>query len=180
MHRCVLWCLSCFLAVGLVVQGSAANSVLHDEPGWKLGSVLPVPRREGESTESLWRKAKAAMDQGNFSEARPLLRQAVQQDPTDGALWFHLGASCAELNEIDEAIAAFERARSLAPRQPDTYFNLGLMYWRKGDVNKAKESYRAGLALRPKETSALRNYSLLLMKTGDYRAAVEPLQRLDK
>lgn len=143
-------------------------------------SVLLVhaAAQETETTSSLWAKSKAAMAQGNFAEARSLLRQAVKQDPKDGALWFHLGASCAELNELDEAITAFERARVLAPGQPDTYFNLGLVYWRKANLNKAKESYRAGLTLRPKETSALQNYALLLMKTGDYKAAISPLQKL--
>jgi tetratricopeptide (TPR) repeat protein len=140
--------------------------------------LSPVAAQETETTASLWARSKAAMAQGNFAEARRLLRQAVQQDPKDGALWFHLGASCAELNELDEAIAAFERARMLARGQADTYFNLGLVYWRKGDLTKAKESYRAGLALRPRETSALQNYALLLMKTGDYKAAISPLQKL--
>ena len=140
--------------------------------------LAPVAAQEPETTESLWAKSKAAMAQGNFAESRRLLRQAVQQDPKDGALWFHLGASCAELNELDEAIAAFERARVLAPGQPDPYFNLGLVYWRKGDLGKAKESYRRGLAIRPNETSALQNYALLLMKTGDYKAAISPLRNL--
>jgi tetratricopeptide (TPR) repeat protein len=140
--------------------------------------LLRVAAQEMETTESLWLRAKTAIDQGNFSEARRLLRQAVQQDPKDGSLWFHLGVSCAQLDEFDEAITALERARALAPRQADTYFDLGLVYWRKGNINKAKEAYRAGLALRPKETSALQNYSLLLMKTGDYKTAVAPLQKL--
>jgi len=136
--------------------------------------------QEQDSAASLWVRAKAAMDQGNFSEARGLLQKAVKQDPKDGALWFHLGVSCLELNDLDEAIPAFERARALAPRQADTYFNLGLAYWKKANLNKAKEAYRAGLALRPGETTALQNYSLLLMKTGDYKGAVAPLQRLKK
>jgi tetratricopeptide (TPR) repeat protein len=140
--------------------------------------LLRFAAQETETVESLWPKARAALDQGNFKEARRLLRQAVQQDPKDGALWFHLGVSCTEINELDDAITAFERARALAPGHADTYFNLGLVYWKKGNVNKAKESYRAGLALRPTETSALQNYSLLLMKTGDYRAAIAPLQNL--
>jgi tetratricopeptide (TPR) repeat protein len=140
--------------------------------------LLRFAVQETESVAALWPKAKAAMDQGNFEESRRLLRQAVQQDPKDGALWFHLGVSCTEINELDEAITAFERARVLAPGQADTYFDLGLVYWKKGNVNKAKESYRAGLALRPKETSALQNYSLLLMKTGDYKTAIPPLQSL--
>jgi tetratricopeptide (TPR) repeat protein len=134
--------------------------------------------QEQPTAASLWPKAKAAMSQGNFAEARRLLREAVQDDPKDGALWFHLGVSCTETNNLDEAIAAFERARTLAPRQADTYFNLGLVYWRKGEINQAKESYRAGLALHPKETGALENYSLLLMKTGEYEAAIAPLKEL--
>jgi len=179
MARCVLPYLSCFLAIGLSINGSARIS-LHDELSWKSGRLLRIVAQETGTAESLWPKAKAALEQGNFAEARRLLRQAVLQDPKDGSLWFHLGVSCAELNDFDEAITALERARTLAPRQADTYFNLGLVHWRKGDVNKAKDSYRAGLALRPKETSALQNYSLLLMKTGDYKAAIAPLQDLKK
>lgn len=144
----------------------------------KPARLLRVAAQATETPESLWLQAKAAMDQGNFSQARRLLQQAVQDDPKDAALWFHLGVSCAELNQFDEAITALEHARTLAPRQADTYFDLGLMYWRTGDIKKAQESYRAGLALRPKESSALQNYSVLLMKTGDYKAAIAPLQAL--
>ena len=31
-----------------------------------------------------------------------------------------------EVNELDDAITAFEHARVLAPQRADTYFNLGL------------------------------------------------------
>lgn len=142
------------------------------------GFLLPVAAQEPDAAESLWPRAKAAMERGDFTDARRLLRLAVQQNPKDGALWFHLGASCAELNQFDEAITALERARALAPRQADTYFDLGLVYWRTGNINKAKQSYRAGLALRPTEPTALQNYSVLLMKTGDYKTAIAPLQAL--
>ena len=118
------------------------------------------------------------MEKGDFAQAREMLQRAVKAYPRDASLWFHLGASCGELNDVDAAIAAFERARTLDPRQPQTYFNLGLLYWRSGDLGKAKESYRAGLALDPTDTDALKNFSLLLMKTGDYKNAVAPLLRL--
>lgn len=94
--------------------------------------LLRYASQETESVTELWSEAKAALDQGHFEEARRLLRQAVQQDPKDGALWFHLGVSCTEINDLDEAITAFERARALAPGRADTYFNLGLVYWKKG------------------------------------------------
>lgn len=179
MIRSVPPCLFCLLAVGLVVPSSTMSSADRDKDRCSnRGRLLRVAAQETETAASLWSRAKAAMDQGGFAEARRLLRQAVQQEPKDGALWFHLGVSCAEVNQLDEAVAAFERARALAPRQADTYFNLGLVYWRMGKVNQAKQSYRAGLALRPNETSALQNYSLLLMKTEDYQAAIAPLRQL--
>jgi len=179
MAGCVLLCVPCFLAVGLVVSNAAKVSINNDGAGLESAPVLRVAGQDAETAESLWPKAKAALDHGDFTEARRLLRQAVKEYPKDGSLWFHLGVSCAELNEFDEAITDLERARALAPKQADTYFNLGLVYWRKGNLNKAKEAYRAGLVLRPKETTALQNYSLLLMKTGDYKAAIAPLQQLE-
>lgn len=174
-------CVPSYLSFLVLLMGIVLNI-----PAWSavnLASAAGASHFEGSPQEkqtaaALWPKAKAAMSQGNFPEARRLLREAVEDDPNDGALWFHLGVSCTETNNLDEAITAFERARSLAPRQADTYFNLGLVYWRRGEINQAKESYRAGLALHPKETSALENYSLLLMKTGEYQAAIAPLKEL--
>ena len=128
--------------------------------------------------QALWQQAKAAMEKGDFAQAREILLRAVKAYPKDASLWFHLGASCGELNDVDAAIAAFERSRTLDPHQPQTYFNLGLLYWRSGNLGKAKESYRAGLALDPTDTTALKNFSLILMKTGDYKNAVAPLLRL--
>lgn len=176
MSRCVGLYLPSLVLMGMIATVPAKSLALLD-----VGSpnrLQASPAQEQETAASLWPKAKAAMNAGNFSEARRLLREAVEDDPKDGALWFHLGVSCTETNNLDEAIAAFERARTLAPRQADTYFNLGLVYWRKGDVSKAKEAYRAGLALRPKDTGGLRNYSLLLMKTGEYQLAIAPLREL--
>jgi tetratricopeptide (TPR) repeat protein len=177
MARRVRSYVSSLALMGMVVTIPARSLINFAECGG-ASRFVGSPAQEKETVGSLWPKAKAAMSQGNFAEARQLLREAVEDDPNDGALWFHLGVSCTETNQLDEAITAFERARTLAPRQADTYFNLGLVYWRKGEINKAKESYRAGLALDPKETSALENYSLLLMKTGEYQAAIAPLEKL--
>lgn len=120
------------------------------------------------------------MERGDFLRARQLLLGAVKADPKDPALWFYLGVSCTQLNDADQAIAAFERARTLAPKRPDTYFDLGLLYWRNGDIGKSKAAYEAGFALDPDNASALQNYSLLLMKTGQHRDAIASLLRLKK
>ena len=103
----------------------------------------PCRRAAGSEHGDLWQEAKAALDHGQFAEARQLLSHAVQINPNDPALWFHLGVSCSQLNQVDDAINAFEKTRSLAPDKADVDFNLGLLYWRRGDVGKAKDAYRS-------------------------------------
>ena len=137
--------------------------------------ILLAAAQQGSSTSGLWQEAKAALDHGQFAEARRLLSEAVRVNPNDPALWFHLGISCSQLDQVDDAIHAFEKAHTLAPGKADVDFNLGLLYWRQGDVGKAKEAYRSGLALEPAEPSALQNYALLLIKTGESGKAIAPL-----
>ena len=87
MIRSVPPCLFCLLAVGLVVPSSTISSADSDKDRcWNRGRLLRVAAQETETAASLWSRAKAAMDQGGFAEARRLLRQAVQQEPKDGAL----------------------------------------------------------------------------------------------
>jgi tetratricopeptide (TPR) repeat protein len=140
--------------------------------------LLLVAGQQTPNSAILWQEAKAALDQGRFVEARQLLSRAVQISPKDPALWFSLGLACSQLNQVGDAIDAFEKTRRLAPDKADVDFNLGLLYWRSGDVGKAKEAYRAGLALDPDRTSALQNYALLLIKTGESDKAIAPLNSL--
>lgn len=132
------------------------------------------------STAALWQEARAALDRGQYAGAKRLLSEATQINPRDPALWFHLGVACGELNQVDDAIHALEKARELAPDRAEVDFDLGLLYWKRGDVGKAKESYRTGLALDPGQSGALQNYALLLMKTGESDRAIEPLLALKK
>lgn len=124
---------------------------------------------------ALWQEAKTFLEHQQYGEAQRVLTLAVKASPDDPAFWFHLGVSCAELKDVDAAIRAFERARTLSPNRAEVHFSLGLEYWHHGDIGKAKEAYRAGLALDPKDTHALQNYALLLMKTGEPEKAIDPL-----
>ncbi len=173
-------CLICVLAI-LFGLNSARGFPLLSRPDFSARSFepyLPVSDQPGSDSTALWKQAKAAFDRGDFVEARRILALAVKSNPQDASLWFHLGVARSQLNDVDQAIAALEHARTLAPRQPETYFDLGLLYWKSGEIGKAKQAYRAGLALNPKEPSALQNYALLLMKTGEYKDAIGPLIKL--
>src|ERR1700752_2612924 len=105
MARCVFSFFSLPLLMGIVVSVPArALALLPNRAAPSYAQANQAPEREAPA--SLWAKAKAAMAQGNFAEAQRLLREAVQQDPKDGALWCHLVVSCTEPKNLDEAIAA--------------------------------------------------------------------------
>jgi tetratricopeptide (TPR) repeat protein len=130
------------------------------------------------SAQRGWEQGQIAIEHHDFAASKQLFASAIKANPNDPALWFYLGVSCSGLNEADEAIAAFEKARSLAPNRAEIDFNLGLLYWGRGDIAKAKQAYRAGFALSPSDPTALQNYASLLMKTGDSRGAIAPLNAL--
>ena len=141
-------------------------------------AVLILLAAAATNPAELWKEADAFLQHQQYAEARRVLSQAVKADPNEPAFWFHLGVSCVELKDTDAAIAAFEKARTLAPGKAEVYFSLGLEYWHRGDVGKAKETYEAGLRLDPKQPAALQNYALLLMKTGEPGKAIAPLLAL--
>ncbi len=123
---------------------------------------------------------RAALDHGQFAEAKKLAVVGLQTHREDPALWFDLGVSCNGLNEVDQAIDAFEKAHAFAPNKPEVDFDLGLLYWQKGEVAKAKEAYKRGLARDSKNDAALQNYALLLIRTGENEEAIGPLLALKK
>ena len=130
------------------------------------------------SLENLVQQAQEDLKAGRYSAARQKLGEAVKRVPNDPALWSLLGFAHGQLNELDPAIASFEKVRALAPQDAATYLNLGLLYWRKGDISKALELYRKGLELKPTDVAGNENYALLLMGTENYREAIGPLQRV--
>ena len=112
----------------LVVEGEhpAVTPIKSSMLLFPSAKLLEVSAQQSADAVALWPQAKSAMERGDFAQARQILLRAVKASPKDAALWFHLGASCSELNDDEEAIAAFERARVLAPRQAGHLLRPGL------------------------------------------------------
>ena len=57
------------------------------------------------------------LQEGNFTAAEDALLQAVRHDPSSAVTYRHLGALYEKLGRIDQARAAFEKARQLSERR---------------------------------------------------------------
>ncbi|MCX6129916.1 MAG: tetratricopeptide repeat protein [Proteobacteria bacterium] len=70
-------------------------------------------------------KAEQAFRVGDFSEASRIYLDAIQKGHnTSSELFYNLGAAFYKKGELGAAVAAFLRARELAPSDPDIQYNI--------------------------------------------------------
>lgn len=83
--------------------------------------VLHLPARE---TGSLWDRARATYDQGDFSRAADIYAQVREEHGTSAALEYNLGNTHMRLGNLPEAVGHYRRAQWLDPGDPDLAANL--------------------------------------------------------
>jgi cytochrome c-type biogenesis protein CcmH/NrfG len=99
---------------------------------WTAGTMVLSLRSE-ETTRS---KEEAA-------RLKTVLEQSLKSDPNNSTLWVHLGFANRDLDDIDGALAAFEKATQLNPKNPDALYMLAIIYEKKernADAVKAWKS----------------------------------------
>ena len=74
------------------------------------------------------------------------LEQDLKTDPNNSELWLHLGFAYRKMGNMDQAQAAFEKASSLNPREPDAFYMLGLIYESKHQTQAAEKAWKDYLA----------------------------------
>lgn len=97
----------------------------------------------------LLRSGRALTALGLRRLALACFRAASRRDPPEREAWSAIAFLHAERRELREALAAFERARALAPDHAPTEFNVGFVLQRLGRHAEAIERFRHALALDP-------------------------------
>jgi tetratricopeptide (TPR) repeat protein len=64
------------------------------------------------------------------------------------------------LERTEEAIAEFEAAAAVSPREPNVHFGLGYLYWKSHRYDEAKREFQSELSIDP-------NHPLALAYLGD-------------
>ena len=102
----------------------------------------------------------------------------LKSAPNNAGVWAYLGLTEGELNKVPAAITDLEKARSLAPDDPQILFNLGLFYAKTGNRAKAREAYRQGLKQQPDDLAQNQNCALRLLQDRKFEDAIAPLKYL--
>ncbi len=110
---------------------------------------------------------------GRYPEAAAAYQREIQEHTDSPRLEYNLGTALMQAGQLEDAVAALERAATAATSEDLRYsalYNLGLCYLRQARDAKASEAttayassadaYKRALQLRPNEVAAKWNYEL--------------------
>jgi tetratricopeptide (TPR) repeat protein len=179
-----------------VLAASAAVAVV-------LGVAAASQTRVWRDSESLWRQA-VALDEANAlaqyslglalnnqgradeaAEAFARLEAITVARPGDPNARQYLGLvratdanAAARAGDVDRAVALYEQAIELAPRDPRPYLQLGALLVRRGAFADAVPVLEAGVAVDPTDTSLRYVLAAALARTGRRDEAVARLEEV--
>ncbi|MGC1220057.1 MAG: glycosyltransferase [Phormidesmis sp.] len=104
-----------------------------------------------------------------LDKAEAAYRQAIAS-PVAGLLklgaYLNLGTLLKLKGDFEGAIAQYEAAGRIDPKQPITFFNLGVVHRTKGYLEPAQRAYEYAISLDPNYGAAYQNLAVVLFKLG--------------
>lgn len=107
--------------------------------------------------EEAFHKAQAHLRAQRYADAEALLRQAVELNPAEAEFWAHLGAAVYRARGrggVEEARAAFARARALIPDSLVTDYLEAQLEIGEGELDAAERRLRKILLEKPDHAGA--------------------------
>ncbi|MBU1137530.1 MAG: tetratricopeptide repeat protein [Proteobacteria bacterium] len=109
---------------------------------------------------------------GNLDRAQELNELAIQVQPdTSAQAYANLGLIWQQRNEMDKAIAAYDKAIQYDPRLATVWMNLTSVLTMKGEDERALKAARRATELEPDSALAQNNLAVALYFSGDYATA---------
>lgn len=120
-------------------------------------------------SEALAIKGNDLLVKGDAMTAKGIFLEALKFDANNAAAYFGLGEVYSELNQIDEAIANYEKSLANDKDLTEIYVPLGVLYYEKGEIAKADSLLTKALTLSP--NSAETQFFLGLVRYAQDRNA---------
>jgi tetratricopeptide (TPR) repeat protein len=120
---------------------------------------------------------------GDAQGAIQQLTAYLERYPRDDLALTILGNAHGDLNQDDEARAAYDRALRLNPRRFEAIGGLGVLHRKRGDDDAAMQAYRRALAIEPDYAQAYASMTVVALRLGKDVEALEYAKRgyeLDK
>jgi tetratricopeptide (TPR) repeat protein len=115
----------------------------------------------------LIKRAQCLLALGCLVESREAAAAALQNAPPDPVLFDAIGSLFSRAEDQRRALAAYDRAVTLAPNNPHFIFNRATVYRFLGQLVEAEADYDRVIALNPADYEAYTNRSELRAQSAD-------------
>jgi tetratricopeptide (TPR) repeat protein len=124
-----------------------------------------------------------ALAEAGDPEAEQFLRSATKLKPASNGTQGHMRAWLAlgrllEASKPDEAIAAFQQAANLDPKNPEPHLDAGSLLEKQQKAGEAEKEYQQALSIAPNSSDALIALSNLYMRDKRFDDAQASLKKL--
>jgi tetratricopeptide (TPR) repeat protein len=150
-----------------------------------LSFLLPVALRAAVTTSAaeMLQRVQQLIQQGDLTQARKEVTQALKQYPREAGLYNLLGVIEVQQGNYFEAETNFKKAISGYPRFAGAYLNLGRLYQENAAkdpkaLRKGRETYDQLLKFEPDNVEANYQSAVLLLNLGYSQASLDRLSRL--
>ena len=144
--------------VAQVAQNTSAPSAGVAAPAARVGvAEAPV----SPTVQRAFDDASRALREGRTADAERGFRALAQANPELGGPHANLGLILRQAGKLPEAIAEFEKAVALNPKQPIYFNQLGVTYRQHGLFAKARDAYEKAIALDPGYAAPTLNLGIL-------------------
>jgi tetratricopeptide (TPR) repeat protein len=107
-----------------------------------------------------------ALRTGKSDEAAEIYKGLVEELPQAADLWVRLGESYRRGQKWDEALKALDKAKELAPRDPNPWLQHAMTLEAAGRKAEVRPVYEQIIKLAPDNAVALNNMAFLLAESG--------------
>lgn len=169
-------------ALGYVGRGSiglkriAASHFAKGEFDKALEIWYDVLEQEPGNTENLTAVANVLIHMGRTEEARTVLEEAVETDPSDLAAKNLLAICYINLNMPDDSDRISREILAADPRNAEAFFNLGVTADKRGDHEQALFFFKRSVDLRPDYDESRINLASQYLRRGSFQEARRQLE----
>ena len=143
-----------------------------------LDHAIALLGRKADAGFPHYLRAKVYSHRDDTKRAAAELEQAVALQPSLAEAWSDLGVARKMLGDDAGALAAYERAARLNPRDGVAQYRLGTECLHQGKARAAVEHLRQAYALQPEDQSTLNSLQMALRATGQTEQADQVRRKL--
>lgn len=129
--------------------------------------------------------AQIYLSRGDLVKGEEALNSTLQIDPKHQAAILRLGILYEQQGKLDEALAAYERARDINPKSPDgvgaavsVHSVKGNLATRAGRLDEAITEFQEATEIQPKNSANFYNLGLVYLKKNDLSSAEKVFEKV--